>query len=96
MLPAVWRSSAVLRTAPWFAAYLHLDAHGCPRDPYKSLPPLPLGDADDITDDTGAMRVYQDPSFRHEADPQFSENPRNLLLQYCELEKIVIVLIWRH
>ena len=100
VLPAVWRSSAALRAHPWFAAYLHLDAQGCPLDPYKSLPPLPLGDAegdeDAITDGTGAIRIYQDLIFRHEADPQFRENRRRLLLQYCELDTAAMVMIWRH
>ena len=100
VLPAVWRSSAALRTHPWFAAYLQLDAQGCPLDPYKALPPLPLGEADGdddaITDGTGAIRVYQDLIFRHEADPQFRENRRRLLLQYCELDTAAIVMIWRH
>ena len=100
VLPAVWRSSATLRAHPWFAAYLHLDAQGCPLDPYKSLPPLPLGDAegdeDAITDGTGAIRIYQDLIFRHEADPQFRENRRRLLLQYCELDTAAMVMIWRH
>ena len=100
VLPAVWRSSAALRGHPWFAAYLQLDAQGIPCDPYKSLPPLPLGDAegdeDAITDGTGAIRVYQDLIFRHEADPQFRENRRRLLLQYCELDTAAMVMIWRH
>ena len=100
VLPAVWRSSAALRGHPWFAAYLQLDAQGIPCDPYKSLPPLPLGDAegdeDAITDGTGAIRVYQDLIFRHEADPQFRENRRRLLLQYCELDTAAMVMIWLH
>ena len=100
VLPAVWRSSATLRAHPWFAAYLQLDAHGHPLDPYQSLPPLPLGDAegddDAITDGTGAIRVYQDLIFRHEADPQFRENRRRLLLQYCQLDTAAMVMIWMH
>jgi hypothetical protein len=100
VLPAVWRSSADLRGHPWFAAYLQLDAQGIPCDPYKSLPPLPLGDdegdEDAITDGTGAIRVYQDLIFRHEADPQFRENRSRLLLQYCQLDTAAMVMIWKH
>lgn len=100
VLPAVWRSSAALRGHPWFAAYLQLDAQGTPCDPYKSLPPLPLGEAegddDAITDGTGAIRVYQDLIFRHQTDPQFHENRRRLLLQYCELDTAAMVMIWLH
>jgi hypothetical protein len=100
VLPAVWRSSDALRTHPWFAAYLQLDAHGVPRDPYKSLSPLPLGDAEGdenaITDGTGAIRVYQDLIFRREPNPQFRENRRRLLLQYCQLDTAAMVMIWKH
>ena len=99
VLPAVWRLTAALRAHPWFASYVKFDAKGLPLDPYKTLPPLPLGDAegdeDAITDGTGAIRVYQDLMFRHEADPQFRENRRRLLLQYCQLDTAAMVMIWK-
>lgn len=100
VLPAVWQSSEALRSDPWFAKYLVLDAHGVPLDPYKSLPPLPLGenagDEDAITEGTGAIRVYQDLIFRQETDPEFQENRRRLLLQYCQLDTAAMVMIWKH
>ena len=100
VLPAVWRSSATPRAPPWFAAYLQLDAYHIPRDPHKTLPPLPLGDAegdeDAVTDGTGAIRVYQDLIFHLEADPQFRENRRRLLLQDCRLDTTAMVMIWTH
>ena len=99
VLPAVWRSSADVRAHLWFSRYLKLDARGLPLDPYKSLPPLPLGEAegdeDTITDGTGAIRIYQDLIFRREADPQFQQNRRQLLLQYCELDTAAMVMIWK-
>ena len=100
VLPAVWRNDAALRQHPWFAEYLKLDAAGLPLDPYKSLPPLPLGDEDDneesIVDGTGAIRVYQDMIFRQDADLTFRANREQLLRQYCRLDTAAMVMIWKH
>jgi len=100
VLPAVWRHNAKLRAHPWFKHYLQLDANGQPRDPYKTLPSLPLGSDDDdedaIIDGTGAIRVYQDLIFRQEADPQLRANREQLLKQYCQLDTAAMVMIWKH
>ena len=100
VLPAVWRQSVTLRSHPWFADYLKLDDQGRPVDPYQTLPPLPLGDADDddeaVTEGTGAIRVYQDLIFRHPADPQIRANREQLLKQYCKLDTAAMVMIWQH
>lgn len=100
VLPAVWSSSASVRAQPWFVAYLKPDAHGVPLDPYKVISPPPLGDdeggEDAITEGTGAISVYQDVIFRHEADPQFRENRRRLLLQYCRIETTAMEMLRRH
>ena len=100
VLPAVWRHSAVLRAHPWFARYLQLDGQGQPVDPYKTLPLLPLGDADDdedaVIDGTGAIRVYQDLIFARDSSPEFRANRELLLKQYCELDTAAMVMIWEH
>ncbi len=45
---------------------------------------------------SGAIRIYQDLIFRLEVDPQFRENRRRLLLQYCKLDTAAMVMSWRH
>lgn len=100
VLPAIWRNDAALRAHPWFSEYLRLDAAGQPLDPYQTLPPLPLGEANDdeesIVDGTGAIRVYQDLIFRQEADPKIRANREQLLKQYCRLDTAAMVMIWKH
>ena len=100
VLPAVWQQNPALREHQWFKQYLGFDAHSQPIDPYKTLPPLPLGDEDDkgdtITDGTGAIRVYQDLIFRSEEDPDFKANREQLLKQYCQLDTAAMVMIWQH
>ncbi len=100
VLPAIWRSSEVVRTNPWFSRYLHFDAQGHPVDPYQTLPPLPLGDTDEdedsVTEGTGAIRVYQDLIFARDSSPEFRANRERLLKQYCELDTAAMVMIWKH
>ena len=79
--------------------FLKLDARKRPVDPYAITIIAPQGeaegDADAITDGTGVIRIYQDLIFRREADPQFQQNRRQLLLQYCELDTAAMVMIWK-
>ena len=100
VLPAVWRSSETVRTNPWFSRYLQFDRQGHPVDPYTTLPPLPLGDADEdedsVTEGTGAIRVYQDLIFAWDSSPEFRANRERLLKQYCELDTAAMVMIWLH
>ena len=100
VLPAVWRHDPALQQHPWFSEYLKLDASGMPLDPYKTLPALPLGDEEDdedsIVDGTGAIRVYQDLIFYTGDTAQHRENRERLLKQYCRLDTLAMVMIWKH
>jgi len=100
VLPAVWRHDASLRNHPWFAGYQKIDANGQLVDPYKTLQPLPLGDDEDdeeaVMEGTGAIRVYQDLIFHQDSDPQFRTNREQLLKEYCKLDTLAMVMIWKH
>ena len=99
VLPAIWRHDSALRANPWFSGYLQLGPDGQPLDPYKTLPALPLGEDDEdeaIVEGTGAIRVYQDLIFRQEVDPQVKVNREQLLKQYCQLDTLAMVMIWKH
>lgn len=101
VLPAVWRHDAELRKHPWFSGYEKTDASGQLVDPYKTLQPLPLGDEDEDDDEavmegTGAIRVYQDLIFNQDSDPQYCANREQLLKQYCKLDTLAMVMIWKH
>jgi hypothetical protein len=67
-------------------------------DPYAALPPLPIGDKEEVvTEGTGAMRVYQEMMFGlAKFDTDLRQSYRRLLLQYCELDTAAMVFIWMH
>jgi hypothetical protein len=100
VLPAVWRHHPAVHNHPWFRDYLQIGDDGAPRDPYKVLPPLPLGGDEDnedvVADGTGAIRIYQELIFREDAPPEHTANRRQLLEQYCRLDTAAMLMIWRH
>jgi hypothetical protein len=98
VLPAVWHENEKLRKACEFARYVKYDEDGHLLDPYASLPPLPIGEKEEVVKEgTGAMRIYQEMLFGlTKEDPLTKENYRRLLLQYCELDTAAMVMIWRH
>jgi len=98
VLPAAWKQNQRLRERGEFVKYLGRDPYGNLLNPYDVLPPLPIGEKDEIVKEgTGAMRVYQEMMFGRSAnDPSIREQYRILLLQYCELDTAAMVIIWRH
>jgi hypothetical protein len=102
VLPAIWKNQDHIRNHPWFADYL-IDK-GSPGwdDPYKALPPLPIGtqenetEEDLVSDGTGAIRVYQLLLFAAHLTEGVRTNHEKLLLQYCKLDTAAMVMIWRH
>jgi hypothetical protein len=98
VLPAVWGADANLRKDPLFQNYVKHDGHGTLLDPYAALPPLPIGETEEVVKEgTGAMRVYQELMFgRAKDDAGLRDTYRKLLLQYCELDTAAMVMIWIH
>ena len=82
VLPAIWRNNAELRKVPWFGKY-SATKDGIVLNPYATLPPLPIGEKDELVNEgTGAMRAYQAMLYGEEAsDAKIKENWKRLLLQ---------------
>jgi hypothetical protein len=97
VLPAIWRNSAELREVPWFRKYA-ATKDGAVLNPYATLPPLPIGEKDELVNEgTGAMRAYQAMLYGEEgSDAKTKENWKRLLLQYCELDTMAMVIIFEH
>ena len=105
VLRAIWRESTELRDDPWFSAYVAHDGDGELLDPYQALPEIPFGAADEdigvelevVREGVGAMRSYQEMLYglRRE-NAAFKEAQRDLLLQYCKLDTLAMVMIWRY
>jgi hypothetical protein len=97
VLPAIWRNHAELREVPWFRKY-SATKEGTVLNPYATLPPLPIGEKDELVNEgTAAMRAYQAMLYGEESsDAQTKENWKQLLLQYCELDTMAMVIIFEH
>lgn len=105
VLRAIWPESIELRNDPWFAEYVAYDDDGKLLDPYQALPEVPFGAADEdvgvdlevVREGVGAMRSYQEMLYgAHRDDLVFRNRQRDLLLQYCKLDTLAMVMIWKH
>ena len=99
VLPAVWNHNAPLHDIPWLKKYVQYDDDCNVVDPYKTLPTIDIaGKAELIREGTAAMLAYQDMLYgsMREASQEAKEGWRRLLLQYCELDTIAMLIIWRY
>jgi hypothetical protein len=96
VFPAVWNADEGLRAHSCFFKYARYEGNGRLLDPYAALPPLPVGEKEEVVSEgTGAMRVYQEMMFgRAIGDETLRQNYRKLLLQYCELDTAAMAVIW--
>jgi hypothetical protein len=92
---AVWQSDSALRAE--FPEYVKVQ-DGEVLSPYASLPPLEIGGRPVVVaEGTGAIRAYEAMMYGVEReDPETKARWRDLLRQYCRLDTLAMVLIWRH
>lgn len=94
VLDAIWRDDAALREE-WPQ---YVGRTGEVRDPYETLPPQVIGTVEHVVrEGTGAVRAYHAMLYgeqKHDAEAQRAW--RRLLLQYCELDTLAMVMVWRH
>jgi hypothetical protein len=92
---AIWRSNQSLRND--FPEYLKIE-NGEIQSPYGALPPLEInGRAIVVAEGTGAIRAYDAMMYGFERrDAAIHVHWRDLLRQYCRLDTLAMVWIWRH
>ena len=92
---AVWRSNPTLRAD--FPEYLKVH-HDEVQSPYAALHPLEInGHPVQVAEGTGAIRAYEAMMYGVERDnPLTRARWRELLRQYCRLDTLAMVWIWRH
>lgn len=97
VLPAIWNNNPYLHSISWFKKYVSDSASSI--NPYDTLAPV-IGELEKeevVKDGTGAMRAYQDLMFGADAEnKERRENLKQLLLQYCELDTMAMVIIWKY
>jgi hypothetical protein len=111
VLPAIWSSAQHLWDDPWFAPWVRRGDHGRILEPYEALAQVVgsagLGVASDeeepgapqspVIDGIGAMRAYQEMLYGRERDnPRARTDRSDALLEYCKLDTMAMVMIWRH
>ena len=97
VLPAIWNNNIYLHSIPWFKKYTS-DSPGS-LNPYDTLAPV-IGELESeevVKDGTGAMKAYHELMFGSFAENQERrEQLKHLLLQYCELDTMAMVIIWKY
>lgn len=97
VLPAIWNHNPWLHEHKWFSAYRPLDEINL--DPYHRLGEfLPELEAKEVVDEgTGAMMAYHDMMYGPSStDPQKRNLIRQSLLNYCKLDTLAMVIIWKY
>ena len=97
VLPAIWNNNPYLHKIPWFKKYAP-DSAGI-LNPYDTLAPVinALENEEVVKDGTGAMRAYHELMFGAESkNKDRREQLKRLLLQYCELDTMAMVIIWKY
>ena len=103
VLPSVWKTNKYLHEIPYFQAY-YRDRDGDILSPYDVLPELKIGDRIQVVNEgAGAMLAYQDLMYGESSKNDGSEEYqlgrsqwKELLYQYCRLDTMAMVIIWKH
>lgn len=92
---AIWKTNPALRAE--FPAYFR-EEHGMILSPYKTLPPIEIENKPVVVaEGTGAIRAYEAMLYGAEhSDAQLKNHWRELLLQYCKLDTLSMVMVWKH
>lgn len=95
VLDAVWQVNEGLRKR--YPEYVKA-SEGKLLSPHKSLPPLEINGRDVfVNEGTGAITAYQSMLYGpQKVDRSIREQWKNLLLQYCKLDTLAMVMIYRH
>jgi len=97
VLPAIWNNNTYLHSIPWFKKYA--PNPGLIINPYDTLSPviLDLENEEVVKDGTGAMKAYHELMFGAlSKNKNRKEQLKKLLLQYCELDTMAMVIIWKY
>src|ERR1043166_1929481 len=92
---AIWQSNQRLREE--FPDYVK-EVKGKLVSPYDSLPKLVInGKPVVVAEGTGAMRAYEAMLYGVEKDDEgIRKRWKRLLLQYCKLDTLSMVMVWKH
>jgi hypothetical protein len=97
VLPAIWNNNRYLHSNPWFRKYS--SGNSAILNPYDTLAPI-IGELENeevVKEGTAAMRAYQELMVAELiGNKERKSQLRRLLLQYCELDTMAMVIIWKY
>ncbi len=97
VLPAVWNNNPYLHKINPFQTY-YKEREGKVLSPYETLETIKIAEeAEVIKEGTGAMRAYQEMMYGlHRNDSETHAKWTTLLRQYCALDTMAMVIIYKH
>ncbi len=97
VLPAVWNNNPYLHQIEYLKPY-YRERENQVMSPYDSLERIEIGDqAEVIKEGSMAMRAYQEMMYGlHRGDLKTHEKWTTLLRQYCALDTMAMVIIYKH
>jgi hypothetical protein len=97
VLPAVWGANDELRRASWCRQY-ERSSNGELLNPYSTLEPIAVDGSEVVVrEGTGAIRAYQLLTYGGAGVSREAKEAWGALLkQYCSLDTLAMVIIWRH
>jgi hypothetical protein len=97
VLPSIWNNNSYLHSFSWFKKYVSDTSKSL--NPYDALAPIidELENEEVVKEGTGAMRAYHELMFGTlPENKERQEQLKKLLLQYCELDTMAMVIIWKY
>jgi len=97
VLPAVWNNNPYLHQVEYFRPY-YKEVDGKVLNPYETLEKIDIAEeAEVIKEGTGAMRAYEQMMYGlYRGEPETHKKWTDLLRQYCALDTMAMVIIYRH
>ncbi len=97
VLPAIWSNNPSLHDVEYFKPY-YKKSNGQVSNPYETLKKIEIAEkAEVIEEGTGAMRAYQEMMYGlHRGDLETHKKWTELLRQYCALDTMAMVIIYKH
>lgn len=97
VLPAIWNNNPYLHEVEYFKLY-YKECDGLVASPYDTLEKIEIAEkAEVIKEGSGAMRAYQEMMYGlHMGDIATHKKWTNLLQQYCKLDTMAMLIIYKH
>jgi hypothetical protein len=97
VLPSIWNNNPYLHEIEYFKPYVK-KSNGQVMNPYKTLDKIEINEeAEVIEEGTGAIRAYEEMMYGlHRGDLETHRKWTELLRQYCELDTMGMVIVYRY